>query len=895
MGFIVDNKIECSFDTITDRICTAKFTQQNKNIHIINCYAHTLKNSNKETQKRENFYKSIAEHVSQIPANDIPIIVGDFNAITGTLHETYPKVIGKHGKGKHNENGTALVETANHLKLVATNTLFQHKLAHITTWQTTNKNKKSWKNKQRKNPIRNQIDYIFIRQTYLPLTKNARAFGGTQCNSDHKMIITTFRMNMAFLHKPTNHKEKYDLNSLKETTTKQKFQEEVCKQTAILQQTYHNLNTEEKYKEIKNTLLQAAKNTLPNKTKNYKPPDKEIEELSKKQREIRCKIKAENNQNTVYQLKRERNKLLRQIRKKKQANQEETILQSVKEIEQTKNDSSRYFKAIRLLQSKEAKPEITIQTEDKQYITNHAAQEKQIQQYFKKTFNTDKQTQAKQYKPTELETPFTVEEIKQAAHSLHKGKSSPVGDMEAELIKSSPNCTFELIANLINEIAATGNMPPDINIANLIPLPKPGKPKGPIENLRPIMLLTTTRKLLAICLLKRIEKRLNTFIPPTQAAYRSGRSTTEHVLTCKLIAEKTLESNNYKAHLILLDLSKAFDTINRYKLLTLLENILNQDELHLISLLTNNLNISIKLKDIIGQPFSTSKGVPQGNSLSPILFTTYLANALDPDLLQNYKYKEYHHKKQNIDMQYADDTGWLVETEEDMENIQTNTTKTLTEQDLIVNENKTEIHNLTPNNINWKQCKYLGSKLGTNEDIKHRKQLTMVAMQKQEKIFLRKDISKETKLRVFNAFITPIFLYNSELWHSSITIDREINTFQRKLLRRTLKIRWYEKITNTQLYAMTHETPWNKVIKTRRLKLLGHILRLDNNTPAKKALRKTIKYIPNHKKGKTKTHMAQNNTKRHRKPQPQHQNPHTWSEAYNRKTWRENTNNQFTD
>ena len=50
-------------------------------------------------------------------------------------------------------------------------------------------------------------------------------------------------------------------------------------------------------------------------------------------------------------------------------------------------------------------------------------------------------------------------------------------------------------------------------------------------------------------------------ISTEQAAYQPGRGTTEHAWTVKMIAEKAIISSNYKIYLILLDMSKAFDTV----------------------------------------------------------------------------------------------------------------------------------------------------------------------------------------------------------------------------------------------------------------------------------------------------------------------------------------------
>ena len=67
----------------------------------------------------------------------------------------------------------------------------------------------------------------------------------------------------------------------------------------------------------------------------------------------------------------------------------------------------------------------------------------------------------------------------------------------------------------------------------IIAIQKLGKPKQSVENLRPITLLSMLRKMLAICLKKQIIPKFNTEIPPSPAAYRKGRSITEHVFATK--------------------------------------------------------------------------------------------------------------------------------------------------------------------------------------------------------------------------------------------------------------------------------------------------------------------------------------------------------------------------
>ena len=74
--------------------------------------------------------------------------------------------------------------------------------------------------------------------------------------------------------------------------------------------------------------------------------------------------------------------------------------------------------------------------------------------------------------------------------------------------------------------------------------------------------------------MKRIGVKIDREIPITQAAYRSGRSTTEHVFACKILAEKAATSKDFGIHFLLIDMSKAFDSIIRSELIKDLSKIL---------------------------------------------------------------------------------------------------------------------------------------------------------------------------------------------------------------------------------------------------------------------------------------------------------------------------------
>ena len=88
-------------------------------------------------------------------------------------------------------------------------------------------------------------------------------------------------------------------------------------------------------------------------------------------------------------------------------------------------------------------------------------------------------------------------------------------------------------------------------------------------------------------MIKRIRNRLDAEIPTSQAAYRKGRSTTEHIFSPKMIIERTISARKEAVHLLLLDISKAFDSIRRETLIKDLESVINPDEIHWISIFFN--------------------------------------------------------------------------------------------------------------------------------------------------------------------------------------------------------------------------------------------------------------------------------------------------------------------
>ncbi len=130
---------------------------------------------------------------------------------------------------------------------------------------------------------------------------------------------------------------------------------------------------------------------------------------------------------------------------------------------------------------------------------------------------------------------------------------------------------------------------------------KPGKPAGPVKNIRPIVLLPLLCKLLSIIVFNRIRKEVDMYLSPAQSGFRCGRSCADIVWAHIWLVAKTVR---YKAPVHILD------------------------DFRLIQFLLANSTLQVHFNRILTAPFTSNICSPQGDGLSPILFAIYLESAM---------------------------------------------------------------------------------------------------------------------------------------------------------------------------------------------------------------------------------------------------------------------------
>ena len=166
------------------------------NITVIQASAPT---SNAKEAEVEWFYEDLQDLLDLTPKKDVLFIIGDWNAKVGS-QET-PRVTGKFGLGVQNEAGQKLTELCQENALLIANTFFQQHKRRLYTWTSPD------------GQYQNQIDYVLCSQRWRISIQSAKTRPGTDCGSDHELLIPKFRLKLKKVEKTTR-PFRYDLNQI---------------------------------------------------------------------------------------------------------------------------------------------------------------------------------------------------------------------------------------------------------------------------------------------------------------------------------------------------------------------------------------------------------------------------------------------------------------------------------------------------------------------------------------------------------------------------------------------------------------------------------------------------------------------------------------------------------
>ena len=104
-------------------------------------------------------------------------------------------------------------------------------------------------------------------------------------------------------------------------------------------------------------------------------------------------------------------------------------------------------------------------------------------------------------------------------------------------------------------------------------------------------------------------------------------------------------------------------------------------------------------------------------------------------------------------------------------------------------------------------------------------------------IWDRSGIRLDTKLKVYRSVVLPTLLYACETWTVYQRHAKRQNHFHTSCLRKFLKIRWQDRIPNTEVLKRAGMQGIHTLLKLAQLRWTGHVTRMpDERLPRKSCM-----------------------------------------------------------
>ncbi len=849
-------------------------------VTLVSAYAPTLTS---DDGIKDEFYDLLDRTLRAVPRTDKIVLLGDFNARVGSNHTVWGGIIGRHGVGNVNSNGLRLLNLCADHDLVITNTMFQMSDKFKTSWM--HPRSKHW----------HLIDFVIVRKSDLQDVSITRALRGADCWTDHRLIRSVMHLRMRPPVRKQPRPKRLNRSGLldpsKRVTLRQNLANVIAQEpTPRAPATPTTASLTEDWARLSSSLLEATVAAVGYSCKRHQDwfddNSDEIHDLLKRKRSAQDAVVS--NPSSVSM--RARFAALRsEVQTTTRRLENDWWKGKAKEIQgfADTNDLHSLYDSLKGVYGPVRSSSVPMRSadgttliKDRQGILARWAEH--LNELLNRVNPADPSVIDRL--PTlplmgELDLQPSFSEVHKAAKSLKNNKAVGPDGLPAEVFKYGGYTLTRRVHRFIRDVWQSQRLPQQWKDANIVTVYKRKGDKAVCGNYRGISLLAVAGKVLARVMLARLLATItDVVLPESQCGFRRDRSTTDMIFVARLLQEKCREQHR-NLYMAFVDLTKAFDTVNRDILWRILAKCGCPPRFtSILKDFHSGMSARVAVGGLESEPFEVNVGVKQGCVLAPALFNIYLVavtllsrHSVNPDdgvairyrldgsvfNLRRLQAKTKTRQAIIHDLQYADDAAFPSHSSEGLQRVMRTMSDTYTSTGLVINPRKTEVlcqhssRGEAPPDVSFRvgaddvtcvdRFIYLGSVLSSScsldDEIQNRlRQASCAFGRLSRRVFLNRDLTTSTKVAVYSAVCISVLLYGCEAWTVYRAQVRSLEAFHIRCLQRILGLSWADRVPHVQILQSVGCVSIEALIVKRQLRWVGHVCRMPESRLPRKLL-----------------------------------------------------------
>jgi hypothetical protein len=384
-----------------------------------------------------------------------------------------------------------------------------------------------------------------------------------------------------------------------------------------------------------------------------------------------------------------------------------------------------------------------------------------------------------------LDKKFELVELDWVISNLKAKKAPGCDGVQYEFYKALPHQWKLYMLNLFNKLLESEMFPLEWSKIKMFFLYKKGDRSDP-KNYRGIALINNIVKMFTRLLEVRLTTWVNScgILPECQSGFRRERGCTDNIFVLHSLVFHQVLVKRRKLFGLFVDFESAFDSVPHSLLWNELgEAGVSSKLIRLLDGLYSAASVIVDKGNETSDPIRISKGVLQGDSISPLLFSLYIRN-----IEHHFRSKGLHgipidNYSDIMILLFADDIVLMADSESDLKNKLNCLSEYCTKLKLTVNIEKTKIVPFHKKGLKRNMYFYYGDKkievvrkykyLGidfysSGKFAKFGESVVCKAKRVGESIIgvLKRAKSNEwgSKIKLYDALLVPVILYGSEAW-----------------------------------------------------------------------------------------------------------------------------------